>query len=692
MFSKKIILAFILPSFLSIFFSSCIKPKIEKQIPKAIKGVIDLREIDFSSPFSDSIQLDGEWAFFWNEFIDPKTSDWENKVNSYIQVPSQWQNQKDPSGNFYPAYGYASYVLKVILPEKHPNLYFSMSDTGMAYSLFVNGSLRASNGKVGKSADEMFVRQQYIIFPAIKTTDTELIIVIHNSNFHYYKAGVWQSVVLGEAKTIHEREFHSIAIDLIVISALLIMGLYHIGFFFNRRKDISPFYFGLFCILVVLRTIAIKERLIYEIWSDIPFMIVHKIEYFSFYYGSLVFLQFIHSIFPEDTNPRIYKVFKTIFILCSILVLVSTMSIYTRTLIFVQLTILVGIVYTLKIIFYAIRNKHVGAKSFLAGLLIFFVTIIHDILRTRGVVYSPFLASYGLLFFVVSQAIVLSRRFANAFVLSEALTEELQILSSQLEAKVNERTKELNLALKSIQQDLFYAKRIQNNSLVIDYSEIKDLEIVPYYSAMVEVGGDFYGISSPVKDKYRVFLADVTGHGIQAALITMAVKGIYDNIKNFDLAPSHALDIFNNEFLEKYQSLNSLLTCIFLDIDPKNSKIQYASAGHPSCILLSNGKIELLEKTGRMVGITKNNKYNDLEKEFHKGDRLYLFSDGIYEQFNSSLEEFGEERLYSLIKDTRDLPLKDSIQKIIAYLTEFLGTTKIQDDSTIIGIESTNSN
>jgi len=108
--------------------------------------------------------------------------------------------------------------------------------------------------------------------------------------------------------------------------------------------------------------------------------------------------------------------------------------------------------------------------------------------------------------------------------------------------------------------------------------------------------------------------------------------------------------------------------------------------------LLSNGKIELLEKTGRMVGITKNNKYNDLEKEFHKGDRLYLFSDGIYEQFNSSLEEFGEERLYSLIKDTRDLPLKDSIQKIIADLTEFLGTTKIQDDITIIGIESTNSN
>lgn len=683
--TRKILLLF----FCFFFLSSCFKPTYEKVTPKAVKGILDLSAINFHSPQIESIQLDGEWAFFWNEFIDPNAKDWENRVNTFIQVPSQWQNQKDPNGDFYPAYGYASYALKVILPKDHPNFYFSMSDTGMAYSLFVNGVLKASNGKVGKSANEMFVRQQYIIFPAIKSTDTELTIIIHNSNYQYYKAGVWQSVVLGEAKTIHERQFHSIAIDLIVISALLIMGLYHIGLFFNRRKDVSPFYFGLFCILVVLRTIAIKERLIYEIWTDIPFMIVHKIEYFSFYYGSIVFLQFIHSIFPDDTNARVYKIFKIVFLSCSILVLATPMSIYARTLILVQVTILCGIIYTIKIIFFAVKNKHIGAKSFLAGLLIFFITVIHDILRTRGIVYSPFLASYGLLFFVVSQAIVLSRRFANAFVLSETLTEELQILSGQLEAKVHDRTQELNQALKSIQQDLFYAKRIQNNSLVIDYSEIKGLEIIPYYSAMVEVGGDFYGVSVPVKDKYRVFLADVTGHGIQAALITMAVKGIYDNIKNFDLPPSHALDIFNNEFLEKYQSLNSLLTCIFLDINPSTKTICYASAGHPSCVLLRNGKIELLEKTGRMVGITKNNKYKDIEKDFLLGDRIFLFSDGIYEQYNSKMEEFGEDKLYSLIANTRNLPLRDSINKIITSLNEFLNNTEKQDDITIIGIEYT---
>ena len=677
-------LFFILFSFF--FLISCIHTKKAKPAPKAIKGILDLSEVNFNSPDSDSIQLDGEWVFIWNEFIDPKSNDWTNKI-SYIQVPSQWQNQKDSNGNFYPPYGYASYALKVILPKEHPNLYFSMSDTGMAYRLYVNGRLSASNGIVGKSAEEMFVRQQYIIFPGIKSTDTELTIIIHNSNFQYYKAGVWQSVILGEAKTIHEREFHSIAIDLIVISALLIMGLYHIGLYFNRRKDNSPFYFGLFCILVVLRTISIKERLIYEIWTDIPFMIVHKIEYFSFYYGSLVFLQFIHSIFPDDTNPRIYKLFKIIFISCSLLVLTTTMSIYTRTLIFVQLVILCGIIYTIKIIYFAIKNKHIGAKSFLAGLLIFFITVIHDILRTRGIVYSPFLASYGLLFFVVSQAIVLSRRFANAFVLSEKLTEELQILSNQLEMKVEDRTKELDHALKSIQKDLFYAKRIQNNSLKIDYSEIKDLEIIPYYSAMMEVGGDFYGVSVPIKNKFRVFLADVTGHGIQAALITMAVKGIYDNIKNFDLAPSHALDIFNNEFLEKYQSLNSLLTCIFLDINLAENKIIYASAGHPSCVLLRKGKIELLEKTGRMVGITKNNKYRDIEKDFFPGDRVFLFSDGIYEQYNTNLEEFGEEKLYSLIEDTTNLSLKESVDYIISKLNEFLGYTEKQDDITIIGIE-----
>ncbi|HNH10721.1 MAG TPA: PP2C family protein-serine/threonine phosphatase, partial [Leptospiraceae bacterium] len=214
-----------------------------------------------------------------------------------------------------------------------------------------------------------------------------------------------------------------------------------------------------------------------------------------------------------------------------------------------------------------------------------------------------------------------------------------------------------------------------------------NLEIFPYYSAMSEVGGDFYGVSIVSQNHYRIFLADVTGHGIQAALITMAVKGIYDDIRKFELSPSEILDIFNDEFFEKYQSLNSLLTCIFVDIYPNERKIQYASAGHPPCILLSEGEIHLLEKTGRMIGIKKANMYRTVEMPFSENDRILLFSDGIYEQFDSEGKEFGEDRLRELIQKTSNLRLKSSIEAVISDLNLFLGRQEKQDDITILGIE-----
>ena len=671
-------------SLLLLLISDCSSEKIQQVSPKAAKGIIDLRPIHFDDEYESSIPLDGEWGFHWNEFLNPESK--EIFSGTFIRVPSQWQQEKNPEGISYPPYGFASYSLKVLLPENHPPLSFSMSDTGMAYKFYVNGKLLSGNGKTGRTKEEMEIRQRYTVFP-VPDSSTELDIVIHNSNFHYYKAGLWQSAVIGPSKIIEYRHLQNIALDLIVASSLLIMGLYHIGLFVNRQKDRSPLYFGMFCILVVLRTITIKERLIFDLFPNLPFTIVHKIEYFSFYFGSLVFMQFIHSMFKEEWNEKLYKGFTYFFLGASVLVLLSPMNTYTRSLIFVQGAILAGIIYTLKILFGALKNRRFGAASFTLGLSIFFIAIIHDILRTRGYVYTPFMASYGLLFFVVSQAIVLSRRFANAFVLAEKLSDELQNLTDELEMKVRQRTKELNDVLYTIQNDLAYAKRIQNDSLFIDYSQFHNLEIFPYYSAMSEVGGDFYGVSIVSQNHYRIFLADVTGHGIQAALITMAVKGIYDDIRKFELSPSEILDIFNDEFFEKYQSLNSLLTCIFVDIYPNERKIQYASAGHPPCILLSEGEIHLLEKTGRMIGIKKANMYRTVEMPFSENDRILLFSDGIYEQFDSEGKEFGEDRLRELIQKTSNLRLKSSIEAVISDLNLFLGRQEKQDDITILGIE-----
>ncbi len=269
----------------------------------------------------------------------------------------------------------------------------------------------------------------------------------------------------------------------------------------------------------------------------------------------------------------------------------------------------------------------------------------------------------------------------------QTLMLDISLLNLNLEQKVKERTSELNNTLITIREDLSVAKKIQQNTLFTNFSLIEELTIVPRYIPMSEVGGDFYGITKVKDFTYRIFIADATGHGVQAAMITMAIKGIYDDIKQYDLAVHTIMEIFNSEFIAKYYSLNSLLTALIIDIDVKNHSLKYASAGHPPAVLLQDSKINLLKPTGKMLGVVNNATYQSNTMTFHPGDRLFIFTDGIFEEFNSRDQEFGEEKLYSILLENRKLSLEETIQDAINKLDTFLEGKEKQDDITMIGIE-----
>ena len=271
---------------------------------------------------------------------------------------------------------------------------------------------------------------------------------------------------------------------------------------------------------------------------------------------------------------------------------------------------------------------------------------------------------------------------------NKQLEEKNKLLEEQnlnLEQKVKERTKELNQSLETIRRDLQLAKKIQESTLVYKLDSEK-LTISTTYIPMSEVGGDFYNIGNPFPGIIRIFLADATGHGVQAALITMAIKGIYDTIKDTESDLSELARIFNEKFIEKYGSLNTFFTGIILDINSDARVLRHVSFGHPPCTLLRGDKIVFLEKTGRMIGISKNSTYKIIENNLEKGDNLYIYTDGIFEQFNPEREEFGEERMYKLLQDNNSLGLEKNIQCLMETVDKFIVVNEKQDDISIIGV------
>lgn len=255
---------------------------------------------------------------------------------------------------------------------------------------------------------------------------------------------------------------------------------------------------------------------------------------------------------------------------------------------------------------------------------------------------------------------------------------------------IKDLVERLNKSFTIIKKDLSTAKKIQESILPGTHEVFNmPIDICCRYFPMNEVGGDIYDVCRLPNGKIRIFLADATGHGVQGALITMLIKVEYEFLKVTVDETSQVLEILNRDYYQRYRSLNMFYTCILVDIDLNSKKFTFASAGHPSQIFIHQGKIHPLERTGRMIGISGDTKYESQELGFGMGDRFLWFSDGIFEQFNNLREEYGEDRIHNHFLDlyNRKVSISNSVDEILDELYKHLGDEDLQDDITVIGCD-----
>jgi len=238
-----------------------------------------------------------------------------------------------------------------------------------------------------------------------------------------------------------------------------------------------------------------------------------------------------------------------------------------------------------------------------------------------------------------------------------------------------------------ISEDLGLAKRIQQNVIFSEHTKIKELDFYFKYKPQSEIGGDIYDISI-IKEKYiRIFLSDATGHGIQAALTTMIISNEYQKLKMLYQTPDSLMTALNNSFLERYYNLTVFFTCIVLDIDLENKRIVFSSAGHPDQYLICFNGIKRIKTIGNMIGVFKNAEYVSSTIDISINDKILLFTDGLYEVFNTKGQEFGETCLYSLVNNAKQADIHNLSEYLVEEISRFAEKKNFEDDLTIIGIE-----
>jgi phosphoserine phosphatase RsbU/P len=266
-----------------------------------------------------------------------------------------------------------------------------------------------------------------------------------------------------------------------------------------------------------------------------------------------------------------------------------------------------------------------------------------------------------------------------------------------LEIKVQERTKELNQTIqvlaekeKLIQTELDFAANIQQGILPAkeDMQPWNGLSFTAYYQPMGKVSGDYFDVFK-FPDQIYLLLADASGHGVPAALVTMTAKQAFSSVIHPNIKPA---DIYKevNKILAQKIKTSDYMTCFLLRVD-ESHKMTYSNASHPKAIhyIHSRGEYQLLDTNGMFIGAIEeaDDFYEDRQTRLQSGDRVYLITDGFIEHKNLHKEEFGLDRLLESLSSTRYLSLDNQITQLVDALKKFMGNAPIKDDISLLSLE-----
>ncbi|MBF0119384.1 MAG: response regulator [Desulfobacterales bacterium] len=395
--------------------------------PKAINGVLDLRNWDFEK--DGIIKLNGEWEFYWKQFLIPENPIIPQKTG-IINVPSSW-NGYVVDGKKLSGDGYATYRLKILLNNHDTPLGFKFLTMSTAYRFYVNSKKITSVGNIGETSASSIPKY----FPHIVNyipEENQLDILVLISNFHHRLGGVWDVIQIGRDGDIREIREKNIAFELFLFGSVFIMGIYHFGLFALRRKDMSTLFFGIVCFLIALRTILVNEIYLTHIFYHVHFEFIIKFDLLSFYFGIPIFIMFIHSIFPQDFSRLVLRLSQLLGIFFSVIVLLTPIKFYHHTLQIYHIITIVSMIYVIYILILVSIRKREGSVIFFIGSLILAITIINDILYSHNLLITSHLSSFGFFVFIFSQAYLLSTRFSMAFSSVEKLSEDLERKNVQL--------------------------------------------------------------------------------------------------------------------------------------------------------------------------------------------------------------------------------------------------------------------
>jgi hypothetical protein len=449
--------------------------------------------------------------------------------------------------------------------------------------------------------------------------------------------------------------------------ALLSIAFVAIALFFFRRKtrDRTLIYFGAFCSMYAVRLLTTVRsfRSLFDqpptFWKylnwDITCTLLIPFGLFFYQVGGEYFRKSLRWLVAAQMLFAVFGIFAAALGISLAKLNVANSIVVLTTFIVVTLSILPG------------RVRPCGQpmtnemRVFITGLAVWGVFVVQANLLGLKLLSGNNLEFIGFLVFVGCLGYISAHRiFAN-----------------------EER-------LLAIHKELEIARRIQSSILPQTVPALSGLDLAARYAPMSAVAGDFYDFLVVDEKRIGVLVADVTGHGIPAALIASMLKVAFAGQASHAHDPVRVLTGLNLALCGKFEE--HFVTAAYLFVDLQNRLLSYSAAGHPPLMLATStdGTVREIEENGLMLGLFPEATYSSVEIRIASGDRCLLYTDGVFEATNTAREEFGKSRCKEFLESHWHLPAAHFADDLLTSIATFSGRNSAraqEDDITLLVLD-----
>ncbi len=242
----------------------------------------------------------------------------------------------------------------------------------------------------------------------------------------------------------------------------------------------------------------------------------------------------------------------------------------------------------------------------------------------------------------------------------------------------------------AIRQELDTARQIQLSILPRQSPVTEKLAIASRYVPMEAIAGDFFDYIAVNETSLGILVADVSGHGIPAALIASMVKVAFQAQIEYADDPARVLSWMNQILSD--QLGDRFVTAGYSFIDTGNGELRYSGAAHPPLLIRQavEGKVLSIENNGLMIGPFPEANYSTVTQRLGPGDRIMMYTDGIPETMNMAEVDYGDQRLRQFLLDNSSLSAEEFIDRLLVEINIWSGLKRDEpatDDLTVVIID-----